>query len=416
MTETNIRLAGRLGGRRFGADPAGAYKFEAVKRGKAEFRAARPELPLLDFGVGEPDRAADPALVARLAAEAGRPANRFYADNGIGEFQDAAAAYLAAAFGARGLDPRRQIVHGIGSKSMLAMLPLCLVDPGDWLLCTVPGYPVCATHARYLGGRVWPLPLRAEADFLPDLDAVPRRVLARAKALYFNYPNNPTGACAPPEFFDRLIAWAARRRIALIHDAAYAELRLDGRPPLSLLARPGGAESGVELHSLSKCRNMTGWRLGFMAGDPRLVAAYAAVKGNSDSGQFRAIQLAGAQALADAEAGPANAARYGRRFDLLVPALRRLGFAARKPDAGFYCYCPAPRGRTGPDGVRRPFADAAAAADCLLREAGVSTVPWDDAGPHLRWSATFEAEGPAGEREAVAELERRLAALGLWFD
>ena len=190
---------------------------------------------------------------------------------------------------------------------------------------TVPGYPVFGTHAKYYGGAVHHLPLREENDFLPDLKSIPADVLARAKVLVLNYPNNPTGASATPEFYAEVVAFAKANRIVVIHDFAYAALVFEGMP-LSFLATPGAMDVGIELHSTSKNFNMTGWRCGFVAGNELLVKAYGDVKDNSDSGQFLAIQHASAYAFDHPEITAHIAMKYSRRMDLLVETLRAAGF------------------------------------------------------------------------------------------
>lgn len=403
-------IAGRLGGRFF-ETAATEYKFARIKLLKAQAQESHREMALIDLGVGEPDQPADPRIVQVLAENAGRPEHRFYADNGIFEFQMAAAGYLQRVYGVAGLDPEQQILHGIGSKSILAMLPLCFINPGDIALTTVPGYPILATHTRYLGGEAYNLPLRPENDFFPDLKAIPRAVLRRAKLLYLNYPNNPTGQSATREFYRAVIEFAERNRIVVVNDASYAALTLDGSMPLSFLSLPGASEVGVEVHSLSKAFNMTGWRLAFLAGNPAVIAAYGRIKDNTDSGQFRGIQLAGVYALNHPELTEPNCRRYSRRFDLLVPALNETGFTATKPKATFYCYLPSPRGTH--NGIR--FATAAAAAEYILREALISTVPWDDAGAYLRLGVTFPATDSEAERRVVEEIKDRLTGLRLVF-
>ncbi|MEJ2665314.1 MAG: LL-diaminopimelate aminotransferase [Spirochaetia bacterium] len=404
------KIAERLGGINFGKETE-IYKFELIKRAKASARREHPEMQLIDMGVGEPDLPADPLVVQALAAEAGRPENRRYADNGIPEFQEAAAGFLRRVFGVDGLDPQRNIVHAIGSKPALAMLPLCFINPGEILLTTVPGYPVCATYTRYLGGRVYNLPLRQSNGFLPDLDAVPPDVLKKAKVLYLNYPNNPTGAVASREFFQYVIEYAKRNGIVVIHDAAYAALTYDGYKPLSFLAVDGAMDVGVEVHSLSKTFNMTGWRIGFICGNNKAVQAYATVKDNTDSGQFRAIQKAAITALEHGEITAATVQKYSRRFDLLVDALNELGFTAQKPRGSFYCYVKAPL--AAGDGTE--FKTAAEFSDYLIRNALISTVPWDEAGRFLRFSVTFAAETARDEREVIREMKKRMGGLELRF-
>ncbi len=400
-------FAERIGGNRFGKDTA-IYKFEKIKRAKRAAQAANPGLELFDLGVGEPDEMAFPAVVDTLAAEARKPENRGYSDNGGEPLKRAAVRYLREMCGVE-VDANSQVIHSIGSKPALAMLAATLINPGDVALMTVPGYPVFGTHARYYGGQVHPLPLTPENHFLPDLDAIPADALARAKVLVLNYPNNPTGASATPEFFARVVAFAKEHRIAVIHDFAYAALVFEGKP-LSFLATPGAMDVGVELHSTSKNFNMTGWRCGFVAGNERLVKAYGAVKDNTDSGQFLGIQNASAYAFDHPEITAEIAAKYSRRMDLLVPALRRLGFAVEKPRGSFFLYVPAPKKARGADGQEIAFESAEACAQWMITEHLVSTVPWDDAGAYLRFSVTFQAPGgEAAERRVVEELERRLA-------
>ncbi|MDO9541378.1 MAG: aminotransferase class I/II-fold pyridoxal phosphate-dependent enzyme, partial [Kiritimatiellia bacterium] len=340
-------FAERIGGAGFGLGDQ-IYKFEKIKRAKAEARKEHPDIELLDFGVGEPDQMA-PALIRRAMKKAvDDPANRGYADNGIREFKVAAAQYMQNFFGVSDLDPDTEINHSIGSKPALAMLPLCFVNPGDVVLVTVPGYPVMATHARYLGGQIVKIPLRPENNFLPDLGKIEPDAANRAKLFYVNYPNNPTGAAATEDFFDKLIAFADKNNILIVQDAAYATL-VYRQKPLSILSRPGGKEVALELHSMSKSYNMTGWRLGFVAGSARAVKAYAEVKDNIDSGQFKAIQLAACAGIADKALADRIKKHYERRLKKMVKCLRATGFAAKMPGGTFYLYVPAPKGAGGTD-------------------------------------------------------------------
>ena len=401
-------FAERIGGNRFGKDTA-IYKFEKIKRAKRAAQAANPDLELFDLGVGEPDEMAFPEVVDTLAREAKKPENRGYSDNGGDALKASAARYLVNVCGVS-VDPDTQIIHSIGSKPALAMFAAALINPGDVALMTVPGYPVFGTHTRYYGGQVHNLPLTMANGFLPDLQAIPADALARAKVLVLNYPNNPTGASATPEFFADVVAFARVHRLAVIHDFAYAALVFEGQP-LSFLATPGAMEVGVELHSASKNFNMTGWRCGFVAGNERLVKAYGAVKDNTDSGQFLAIQNASAYAFDHPEITAQIAEKYSRRMDLLVPALQRLGVAIEKPRGSFFLYAPAPTAaRPAGGGVETIFGTAEACSQWMITEHMISTVPWDDAGAYLRFSVTFQAPGGEGEeRRVVDELERRLS-------
>src|SRR3954469_15858082 len=254
-------FAERIGGKNYGKSTA-IYKFEKIKRAKRAALAANPGAEIIDMGVGEPDEMAFPEVVAELHNEALKPENRGYADNGDSVLKQAAARYLERVCGVTGINAETEVMHSIGSKAALSILPAALINLGDYVLMTVPGYPVFGTHSKYYGGQVFNLPLTAENGFLPDLNSVPPEVLSKAKVLVLNYPNNPTGASATPEFFARVVAFAKEHDIVVIHDSAYAALVFEGKP-LSFLATPGAMDVGVELHSMSKGFNMTGWRLGF---------------------------------------------------------------------------------------------------------------------------------------------------------
>jgi LL-diaminopimelate aminotransferase len=366
------------------------------------------------MGVGEPDDMAYPEVIEVLHREAKNPGNRGYADNGDAVLKEAAARYLDHVCGAPGINPETGVLHSIGSKAALSILPAALINPGDVVLMTTPGYPVFGTHSRYYGGLVHNLPLDEANAFLPDLDAIPPEVLRKAKALVLNYPNNPTGACAPPEFFAGVVEFALRNRIVVIHDAAYAALVFDGKP-VSFLATPGALEVGVELHSTSKSFNMTGWRCGFVAGNELLVKAYGDVKDNSDSGQFLAIQHAAAHCFDHPEMTESIAAKYSRRMDGLVSVLRKAGFDARKPGGSFFLYVKAPSAAVRKDGSRALFDSAEAASQWLITEKLISTVPWDDTGAYLRFSVTFMAPTPSDERRVLDEIANRLGDVQFEF-
>ncbi len=408
-------FAQRIGGRRYGQGTE-IYKFERIKRAKRRALEQHPGGWLLDLGVGEPDEMAFPEVVQRLCEEARKPENRGYADNGDDVLKEAAARYMERVFGVPGIKPKTEVIHSIGSKAALSILPAALVDPGDVVFMTVPGYPVFGTHARYYGGTVYPLLLCEENGFLPDLEAIPNDVAERAKVLVLNYPNNPTGASATPEFFERAVHFARKHGLVLIHDAAYSALVFDGAKPLSLLSIPGAKEISLELHSCSKSFNMTGWRIGFVTGNEWLVRAYGDVKDNTDSGQFLAIQHAAAYCLDHPELTEQIAAKYSRRMDGLVQVLRQAGFKAQKPKGSFFLYTRAPSGVVDAEGREIRFQNAEEAAQWLITELLICTVPWDDAGPYLRFSVTFEAPGEEAEKRFLEELRRRLQSVRLLFD
>ncbi|MCX6326214.1 MAG: LL-diaminopimelate aminotransferase [Bacteroidia bacterium] len=404
------KISERLGGVNFGKSTV-IYKFELIKRAKAAAKKTHPEISLIDMGVGEPDWPADNLIVKALSEEAGKPENRWYADNGIPEFQVAAARYLEKVYGLSGLIPSEHIIHGIGSKTILAMLPICFINPGDILLTTVPGYPVTATYTKYLGGEVFNLPLLESNSFFPDLNLIPQPILKRAKLLYLNYPNNPTGAVATIEFFKQVVDFAKKNNIIVINDSAYSALTYDGYKPLSFLSIKGAMDVGLEVHSLSKAFNMTGWRIGFICGNSKAINAFATVKDNTDSGQFRAIQKAAIQALRHTEITDKTIIKYSRRFNLLVSALNDLGFDAKKPKGSFYCYVKAPAGTES----GKVFNSASEFSEFLIHESLISTVPWDDAGKYIRFSVTFEADSLQREIEVINEMKERMKTLKLKF-
>ncbi|GAB6929643.1 LL-diaminopimelate aminotransferase [Paenibacillus sp. JCM 10914] len=410
--ETYIQqnFADRIGGANYGKDTA-IYKFEKIKRAKVAAKQEHPDVELIDMGVGEPDEMADSGIVAKLAEEASKPENRGYADNGIPEFKEAAVRYLRNVFGVEGIDAATEVVHSIGSKPALAMLPSCFINPGDVTIMTVPGYPVLGTHTKYLGGEVYHIELKKENDFLPDLNAIPDDIARRAKLLYLNYPNNPTGASATVAFFTEVVEWARKNNVIVVHDAPYAALTYDGMKPLSFLSVPGAKDVGVELHSLSKSYNMTGWRIGFVAGNPLVVKAFSDVKDNNDSGQFIAIQKAAAYGLDNPQITEKIAEKYSRRHNMLVEMLNGLGFTAEKPKGSFFLYVEAPKGVKG----GRRFESGEDFSQFLIREKLISTVPWDDAGSFVRFSVTFIASGEEEEKRVIAEIRSRLSDVEFEF-
>ena len=397
-------FAQRIGGPGYGLQEAPIYKFERIKRAKRAALAAHPGKELLDFGVGEPDSMADAKVVKALAQEASLSENRGYADNGGPRLRAAAAHYMKEVFGVS-LDSETEILHSIGSKAALSILPAALIDPGDVVLMTTPGYPVFGTHAAYYGGVVHSLPLTPENKFLPRLDTIPREILNKAKVLVLNYPNNPTGASATPEFFQQVVDFAKKEEIIVIHDAAYTALIFEGQP-LSFLSIPGAKDVGLELHTTSKAFNMTGWRCGFVAGNSLLVKAYADVKDNTDSGQFLAVQNASAVAFENPQITRDTATKYSHRMDRLVKILRGAGFAAEKPAGSFFLYTRAPRSASG--AKSQTFPNGESFSKWLIEEQLVSTVPWDEAGAYVRFSVTFTAKDNKDEDRVLADLSARL--------
>ncbi len=398
----------RIGGVNYGKGTE-IYKFEKIKRAKRKALADHPERQLIDFGIGENDEMAPESVRAVMAGEIDRPENRGYADNGIAAYKEAAARFMQRNF-AVALDPATEVNHCIGSKPALAMLPAAFINPGDVTLMTVPGYPVAGTHTKYYGGDVHRLPLLAENDFFPDLDSIPSDVLRRAKLLVLNYPNSPTGRVATADFYRLVVDFAGEHQLVVVQDAAHIMLSYEGAP-LSFLSIPGAKDVGVEVHSMSKGFHMIGWRLGWVCGHERIVRAFADIKDNSDSGQFMAIQKAGAAALDDTAIPAQVREKYRRRLQKLVDVLNRCGFSCKVPGGTYFLYVKSPRGVLG--GLR--FDTAEAASQFLITEHSICTVPWDDAGAFLRFSVTYEAPEAASEDALMAETESRLKQLNLQF-
>lgn len=401
-------FADRIGGINYGKGTE-IYKFEKIKRAKRKALAEHPERTLIDFGIGENDEMAPENVRAAMTREINEPSNRGYADNGIGAYREAVARYMQRNFGVT-LDPNKEINHCIGSKTALAMLPAAFINPGDITLLTVPGYPVAGTHTRYYGGSVFRLPLLAENNFFPDLDAIPDDVRRKAKLLVLNYPNSPTGKLATRDFYSRVIEFAKRHEIVVAQDAAHIMLTY-GEAPLSFLQVPGARDVGVEIHSMSKGFHMIGWRIGWVCGHERIVQAFADVKDNSDSGQFGAIQKAAATALDDDSIPRQVRTKYERRLRKLVDVLRRCGFTCEMPGGTYFLYARSPKGLQ--DG--RVFENAEAASQYLINDHSIVTVPWDDAGSFLRFSVTYEAPTEAAEDTLMQATEQRLKQIGPVF-
>ncbi|NPA24302.1 MAG: LL-diaminopimelate aminotransferase [Deltaproteobacteria bacterium] len=368
------------------------YLFAAIDAKKAEVQAQGVDV--IDLGVGDPDMPTPAHIVAALQQAATRPENHQYPSYvGMLSFRQAATEWFSRRFGVD-FDPATEVVSLIGSKEGIAHMPLAFVDPGDYVLVPDPGYPVYAIATTFAGGIPWKMPLKAENGFLPDLDAIPAEVAQKAKLLFLNYPNNPTGAVADETFFLKVIEFAARYNVIVCHDAAYTEMAYDGYKPLSFLEVPGAREVGIEFHSLSKTYNMTGWRIGFAIGNPELVAGLGKVKTNIDSGAFQAIQEAAISALSSDQLCVREMCEiYRKRRDLMVSFLTKAGFSLKAPQATFYLWINNPAGMT-----------SAEVSTMFLEKAGVVVTPgngFGDAGEgYFRISLTVpEARlNEAGER------------------
>jgi len=346
------------------------YLFAEIDRKK---KAAMDRgVDIISLGVGDPDRPTPEFIIQAGQQALARAANHQYPFGaGLLTFRKAIADWFHRRFKVR-LDPASEIYSLIGSKEGLGHLPLAFLNPGDVALVPDPAYPVYKNATLFAGGEPYLMPLKEERGFLPDLNAIPASVLSRAKILFLNYPNNPIAAMAPRAFLEEVVAFAKKHNLIVAYDNAYSEMYYE-EPPLSFLEIPGAKEVGVEFHSLSKTFNMTGWRIGWVCGNPALIKGLATIKDSVDSGAFQAIQEAGIAALTHSESEPfikEMRALYKRRRDLFVGAMTQAGWTLPKPGATFYMWAHTPQGKTSTEVAGR-----------LLDEVGVVCTPGVGFGP-----------------------------------
>ncbi len=320
------------------------YLFAEIDRLKAE--QVKKGVDVIDLGVGDPDCPTPSPIIKALQKAAEDPSNHQYPSySGMNSFREAAAHWMKKRFGV-GLDAATEVVSLIGSKEGIANFPLAFVNPGDVVLIPSPGYPPYYSGTLFAGGEPYFMPLRRENKFLPDLQAIPEDVARKARVMHINYPNNPTGAMAGPEFYKEVIAFAHKYEIIVCSDAAYCE-QYDQVKPVSFLEIEGAREVGIEFHSLSKTYNMTGWRIGFACGHAGVIAGLGKVKTNIDSGIFQAVQHAGIAAL-EGDQGCVEEMRkiYRLRRRLVTQGLKKIGWDVACAEAAFYVWVAVPKGMT----------------------------------------------------------------------
>lgn len=358
---------------------------------------------LIDLGIGDPDQPTPRSIIRAIQKFVEDPETHRYDESqaGVPDFLKAVAEWYQRRFGVV-LDPEREVLLLIGSKEGLAHLPWAILNPGDVSLVPDPAYTVYRVNTLLAGGEVYVMPLKAERSYLPDLSEIPSEVARKAKLLFLNYPNNPTGAVAPLSFFQQVVEFARDYDLLVCHDCAYSEVSYDGYKPVSFLQAEGAKEIGIEFHSLSKSFNMTGWRVGFAVGNAEALEALRVLKSNVDSKQFPAVTLAGAYALRHAWAEMEPTLRlYQRRRDILVEGLNSIGWKLEKPKATFYVWAPVPQGTTSLE-----------FAKYLLESAGVLVIPGIGYGEYgegyIRMSITV-----LGDRngERIAEAVERIRKL-----
>ncbi len=383
-----MRLASRI-------DKLPPYLFVEVSKKISKMRAQG--IDVISLGIGDPDLPTPSHVIERLCQEARVPANHRYPESdGLPEFRKAIAEWYQKRFGLS-FDPDTEVLPLIGSKEGIGHIAFCFIDPGDVALVPDPAYPVYSIGTMFAGGESYYLPLTEENSFLPDLDAVPDGVLRRAKLLWLNYPNNPTGAIAGLDFFERAVAFAKKHDLLICHDGPYTEVAYDGYRPVSFMQVDGAKDVGIEFHSLSKSYNMTGWRVAMAVGNATAINGLMRLKSNLDSGIPQAIQLMAIEALQGEQCCIDEHNRvYERRRDLIMGALQKMGLTVRRPMASLYVWAKVPEGYT-----------SLSFANKVLEEAAVVITPGTGYGPSgegfIRISITLDDKRL---EEAVERLSR----------
>ena len=357
------------------------YLFVEINRKIAELRARGEDI--ISFTIGDPDLPTPSHIIEYMCQAAHDPINHRYPETaGLPELCQAIAEWYEKRFGVT-LNPAKEVLPLIGSKEGIGHMALCFIEPGDLVLVPDPGYPPFSMGTILAGGKPYFMPLKEENDFLPNIEAIPAKTAGRAKLMWLNYPNNPTGAIAGLDFFERAIYFAQEHNLAICHDAAYTEVAFDGYKPPSFLQIPGAKKIGVEFHSLSKTYHMTGWRIGMVVGNADMVNALFRVKSNLDSGIPQAIQHAAVEALRGSQEHIVECnAVLQRRRDKLVKVLNEIGLKARIPKATFYVWAKIPKGYASIDFTKK-----------LLDEAGIAVTPGIGYGKegdgYIRYSLTI---------------------------
>jgi len=373
------------------------YLFAAIDEMKQE--AIKAGKDVINLGVGDPDLPTPPHIIKVLQDTATDPKNHRYPSyTGMLDFRKSIAGYYRRTRGVE-LDPKNEVLTLIGSKEGVGHVPLAFVNPGDTVLVPDPGYPVYESGTIFAEGEPYHMPLLEENGFVPDLDSIPEDIAAKAKMMFINYPNNPTGAICDRAFLEKVVGFAREYTIIVVHDFAYADLTFDGYRAVSFLEIPGAMEVGIEFYSLSKTYNMTGWRIAAAAGNADIIKGLGKVKTNLDSGTFQPIQYAGIEALESSQdCVSENNRTYSERCDVLVDGLNRLGWNVKKPRATFYVWIGIP------DGIRSTDMTAR-----LIKEAAVVTTPGVGFGRHgegyIRMTVTTSKERLAEAVDRIAKMQ-----------
>ena len=368
------------------------YLFARIDEMKAEQQKKGTDI--IDLGVGDPDLPTPGHIVTSLCEAAKNPENHHYPSYaGMPEYRSAVAYWYKKRFGVR-LDAGKEVLALMGSKDGIAHIAEAFVNPGNYVLAPSPGYPVYRTGTLFAEGRVHEMPLTGENNFIPVLDDIPKKVAKAARLMFINYPNNPTAAIAPEGFYREVIDFARDHNIVVVSDNAYSEIAYDGYRAPSFLEVKGAMEVGIEMHSLSKTYNMTGWRIGMAVGNAEILAGLGRIKTNVDSGVFNAVQHAAITALRGPQDCVKNAcAIYQERRNVLIAGLQDLGFDVPAPKATFYVWL--------------PVGDCMAFAAKLLNKAGIVVTPGVDFGSSGEGYVRFAITRPAERiREAIERMRR----------
>ncbi len=371
------------------------YLFASIDRMKQV--AMEKGVDLIDLSIGDPDIPTPLHIVRAMQKAVEKPVHHRYPSyEGMLSYREAVAKWYKKRFGVK-LGPKDEVLSLIGSKEGIGHIPLAFIDPGNTVLVPSPGYPVYSVGTLFAGGESYTMPLVEKNSFLPDLDLIPKSILRKTKLIFLNYPNNPTSAMAPMEFFKEVIRLAFKHNIFVCHDASYTEIYF-GKKPLSFMQVPGAKDVGIEFHSLSKTYNMTGWRIGFAVGNREVLAGLGKIKTNLDSGVFQAIQEAAIAALGTEDSILSTIRRtYQERRDTLCSGLKKTGMHFIKPQATFYIWVRIP-----------PRFDSMSFVKHLLNGAGVLATPGNGFGESGEGHVRFALSAPVEKIQEAVERMRKI--------
>ena len=404
-------ISERLGGRRFGKDTVLSVN-DKINVSKDSAVAQHPELTFIDFSSNEPDAMADYGVINEFAKQASVWENRVCCAGTEANFAIVAAEYMKNVFGVENLDPNTDIAYNSGAVSAVFSAMQAFINTGD---VAIVASPVCGRVLKaveLLGGEIYLLPLTESNGYLPDLDSVPEEIAEKAKVIYINYPNNPTGIMGTEKAFRKIVRFAKKNKIVVINDATYAPIVFDGAKPLSFLSVNGAKDVGIEIHSLSSAFNMSGWSIGFTAGNALMVKAVSASAALSGLSKFKAEQLAAKYALEHTEITAQTVEKYSRRLDMLTAALKKCGFKVKKPKASMFLFVKAPIAIK--DGAK--FKTSEDFCSWLLNEKLIAAVPYKDCDNGVRFAVTFAALGESEEKAVIDKFIERLSGIKFEFE